>query len=105
MGSTRNILDKTMKGDNILYQYFLEKHMNLVKNYGLERMAQEIEKLKSKNSEILENCVSESTIKDRKDMIEEIPLVSHEWCQPYFDREVIFLRKIRGMNKALLEEH
>ena len=65
-------------------------------------MAQEIEKLKSKNSEILENCVSESTIKDRKDMIEEIPLVSHEWCQPYFDREVTncILSYFRGCENA-----
>ena len=118
--STRSILNNEMKGDNLLYQYFLEKHKRKVEEYGYERMKQKVIQLKILNSKIQEKCVSKSLDNNEtlienisltnnvqlakgKDLIKNVQVVNGlQWCQPFFEKEPDFLRKIRDMNKALL---
>jgi len=100
--TTQNTLDNAMKGDNMLYQYFLNIHRKKVKEYGHERMKREVENLKRKNTEIIEKCVTES--KQKKSFIENNPLVKgREWCQPFFEKELPFLEKIKRMNMDKLK--
>ena len=119
--STRSILNNEMKGDNLLYQYFLEKHKRKVEEYGYERMKQKVIQLKILNSKIQEKCVSKSIDKNEtlieknslinnvqlakgENLIKNVPLVNGlQWCQPFFEKEPHFQRRIRNMNKALLE--
>ena len=118
--STRSILNKEMKGDNMLYQYFLVKHKRKVEEYGYERMKQKVIQLKILNSKIQEKCVVKSidnneTLIEKnslinnvqfakgENLIKNVPLVNGlQWCQPFFEKEPDFLRKIRDMNKAQL---
>ena len=119
--STRSILNKEMKGDNMLYQYFLNKHKRKVEEYGYERMKQKVIQLKILNSKIHEQCVSKSIDKNEtliekkslinnvqlakgENLIKNVPLVNGlQWCRPFFEKEPHFQRRIRNMNKAILE--
>ena len=97
---SREILKQFMKGDHMLYDYFLKKHKEKVKDFGSIKMEREVKKLRNLNEEILRECDSGPS----NSFLEKHPeIIGQPWCKLLFAAELDFLNQIRTMNKAYLD--
>ncbi|KAF2361227.1 Galactose-3-O-sulfotransferase [Trinorchestia longiramus] len=104
---------KLCKGDQMLYDYFLERHEKAVEAFGVDRMAKEVVLLQSKRNEMFELCgmkrkqflaPEEEIFKEYSHLVENLVIddLTDENCLLLSLPELKLLDKMRDYQNELL---
>ena len=85
----KKILNSMLWGDNMVYQYFLQKHKDNVKAFGQTRLEDNVKELQDLNNKLNEKCSGKK---------------NDSWCEPFFRDEVLFTQKLFKLNKHIAKQ-
>ena len=106
---SRDILTDWLWADFLLYQHFLQKHRNIVQQFGSQKLIIAVGSLRSMNIDLANDCTESSStgstdrmFKPSNTKIEPvIPQINKSWCKPYYRTEMAYTKRIRSMNILL----
>ena len=109
---SRVILNEWLWADRLLYNFFLQRHLDTLNTFGAKRMDDALKILGILNDDLREDCVSSSSdsedklfVSNNKKIQQIFPKQNRSWCRNYLKTEIALTDSIREMNRLYLEEN
>ena len=109
---SRVILNEWLWADRLLYNFFLQRHMDTLNTFGAKRMDDALKILGILNDDLRADCVSSSSdsedklfVSNNKKIQQIFPKQNRSWCRNYLKTEIALTDSIREMNRLYLEEN
>ena len=109
---SRVILNEWLWADRLLYNFFLQRHLDTLNTFGAKRMDDALKILGTLNDDLRADCVSSSSdsedklfVSNNKKIQQIFPKQNRSWCRNYLKTEIALTDSIREMNRLYLEEN
>ena len=109
---SRVILNEWLWADRLLYNFFLQRHLDTLNTFGAKRMDDALKILGILNDDLRADCVSSSSdsedklfVSNNKKIQQIFPKQNRSWCRNYLKTEIALTDSIREMNRLYLEEN
>ena len=109
---SRVILNEWLWADRLLYNFFLQRHLDTLNTFGAKRMDDALKILGILNDDLRADCVSSSSdsedklfVSNNKKIQQIFPKQNQSWCRNYLKTEIALTDSIREMNRLYLEEN